>query len=61
MVEIDIRVTKDGVPVLMHPLAVDHTTSGAGLVEDLTWDQILILDAGSWRGPQFAGERVLPE
>ena len=59
MVEIDIRVTKDGVPVLMHPSAVDHTTYGAGLVEYLTWDQILILDAGSWRGPQFAGEPVL--
>lgn len=58
MVEIDIRVTKDGVPVLMHPLPVDHTTSGVGLVEGLTWDEILILDAGSWRGYQFAGERV---
>lgn len=59
MVEVDIRVTRDGVPVLMHSAAVDHTTSGAGLVEDLTWDEIQGLDAGSWRGDQFAGEPVL--
>lgn len=59
MVEVDIRVTGDGVPVLMHSAAVDHTTSGAGLVEDLTWDEIQALDAGSWRGEQFAGEPVL--
>lgn len=59
MVEVDIRVTKDGVPALMHAASVDRTTSGAGLVEDITWDEIRSLDAGSWRGPQFAGERVL--
>ncbi len=59
MVEVDVRVTRDGVPVLMHSAAVDHTTSGTGLVKDLTWDEIQGLDAGSWRGDQFAGERVL--
>ncbi len=59
MVEVDVRVTGDGVPVLMHSAAVDNTTSGAGLVEDLAWDEIQTLDAGSWRGEQFAGERVL--
>ena len=59
MVEVDIRVTKDGVPVLMHSAAVDRTTSGAGLVEELTWNEIRGLDAGSWRGPRFAGERVI--
>ena len=59
MVEVDVRVTGDGVPVLMHSAAVDHTTSGAGLVEDLMCDEIQAFVAGSWRGEQFAGERVL--
>ncbi len=58
MVEIDIRLTKDGVPILMHHDRVDETTSGTGLVTDLTWDELETLDAGSWRGPQFAGEPV---
>ena len=59
MVEVDIRMTKDGVPVLMHAAEVDLTTSGSGPVEDLTWDEIRTLDAGSWRDPRFAGQRVL--
>jgi glycerophosphoryl diester phosphodiesterase len=58
MVEIDIRLTKDGVPVLMHHDRVDGTTSGTGLVADFTWDELKTLDAGSWRGPEFADEPV---
>jgi len=58
MVEVDVRLTKDGVPILMHNDRVDSTTSGTGLVEDLTWDGLSTLDAGSWRGSQFAGESV---
>jgi glycerophosphoryl diester phosphodiesterase len=58
MVEIDVRLTSDGVPILMHHDRVDHTTPGTGLVSDLTWDEIRTLDAGSWRGSEFSGERV---
>ncbi|GMR02647.1 MAG: glycerophosphodiester phosphodiesterase [Acidimicrobiia bacterium] len=58
MVEIDIRLTKDGVPILMHNDRVDATTSGTGLVTDFTWDEFKTLDAGSWRGPEFADEPV---
>ena len=58
MVEIDIRLTSDGIPVLMHEDRVDQTTTGTGLVSDLTWDEIRALDAGSWRGAEFSGERV---
>jgi len=58
MVEVDIRLTKDGVPILMHQNRIDHTTSGTGLVTDMTWDELRTLDAGSWRGPEFAKEPV---
>lgn len=58
MVEVDVRLTKDSVPILMHNDRVDHTTSGAGLVTDLTWDELMTLDAGSWRGTEFAGQSV---
>lgn len=58
MVEVDVRLTKDGIPILMHSDRVDDTTSGSGLVKDLTWDEFLTLDAGSWRGPEFAGQSV---
>jgi len=58
MVEVDIRLTKDGVPVLMHDDRVDDTTSGTGFVKDLTWEEMRMLDAGSWRGAEFKGQSV---
>lgn len=57
-VEADVRVTADGIPVLMHDLDVDRTTNGSGLLESLTLEQVKALDAGSWFDTQFAGEPV---
>lgn len=56
--EIDIHLTRDGVPVLIHDAAVDRTTDGTGPVSALTLAELKKLDAGSWKGPQFAGERI---
>jgi len=57
-IEIDVRATKDGVLILMHDETVDRTTDGRGAVGELTWSEILRLDAGSWMSPDFAGEQV---
>ncbi|GGR87916.1 hypothetical protein GCM10010252_28410 [Streptomyces aureoverticillatus] len=43
IVEADIRLTKDGVPVLMHDATVDRTTDGTGRVADLTYAQLSAL------------------
>lgn len=58
MVEVDVRMTKDGVPVLLHFERLEHTTTGSGLLADHTWEEIQRLDAGGWKGTEFAGERV---
>lgn len=39
-IEIDIRMTKDGVLVPMHDVDIDRTTTGTGKVRDLTWKQL---------------------
>ncbi len=39
-VEIDIEITKDGVPVLMHDETIDRTTTGSGRVGDMTFKQL---------------------
>ncbi|MCZ7539203.1 MAG: glycerophosphodiester phosphodiesterase family protein [Anaerolineae bacterium] len=44
--------------VVMHDPMVDRTTDGRGKIADLTLAEIKRLDAGSWKGPQFAGQRV---
>jgi len=40
IIEIDTRLTKDGVPVLMHDDSVDRTTDGKGKVKELTFAEI---------------------
>ncbi|MDX3077550.1 glycerophosphodiester phosphodiesterase family protein [Streptomyces sp. MI02-7b] len=40
IIETDIQLTKDGVPVLMHDTTVDRTTNGRGAVADMTLAQI---------------------
>lgn len=58
VVELDIRPSKDGILYVMHDATVDRTTNGKGRISDLVSSDIDALDAGSWFGPEFAGERV---
>lgn len=57
-IETDVRSTKDGALVIIHDDTVDRTTDGSGYVKDLTLDEISKLDAGSWKGEEFAGEHI---
>ena len=58
VVEFDVHWTKDRQLVLMHDRSVDRTTNGTGKVSSFTLAEIRQLDAGSWKGAQFAGERI---
>lgn len=40
IIEVDVRETKDGVLVIMHDKTLDRTTTGKGLVADMTYDQL---------------------
>jgi glycerophosphoryl diester phosphodiesterase len=57
-VELDVMLSTDGVPMVIHDQRVDRTTDGIGRVSDLTSGQLRKLDAGSWFSPEFAGERL---
>ena len=39
--EIDFSFTRDSVPVLMHDLTIDRTTTGMGRVVDYTYEELL--------------------
>lgn len=58
MIELDLHMTADGEIVMMHDHRVDRTTNGKGLIREKTLKEILALDAGSWKGEEFRGERV---
>jgi glycerophosphoryl diester phosphodiesterase len=44
-IEFDVRITRDGVPVVIHDPDVDRTTDGRGLVASLTFAEVRRLDA----------------
>src|SRR3954447_960778 len=54
-IETDVRVTRDGVLVLLHDETVDRTTDGTGLVAELCRAELDALDAGSWFEAAYAG------
>lgn len=58
-IETDVQLTADGHLVLFHDFAVERTSDGHGPVADYTLDELRALDLGGWRGPEYAGERVL--
>ncbi len=58
VIEVDLRGTADGEVVVMHDETVDRTTDGVGDVTTLTLAEVKALDAGSYAGAEFAGERV---
>lgn len=57
-IELDVHLSADGVPVVIHNNAVHLTTDGKGLVNALSLAQLKELDAGSHFGAAFAGERI---
>lgn len=49
IVEIDVKVSKDGIPFLMHDRTLDRTTTGKGDPEQFTWEelqQLFVIDKG---------------
>lgn len=56
--EIDVQLSSDGVPVLIHDLSLERTTNGSGRVVHTPFERLQALDAGSWFSMQFAGEPV---
>ncbi len=58
MMELDVTLSKDRVPVIIHDDTLERTTNGRGRVEDHTMTELKELDAGSWFHPDFTGEKL---
>ncbi|WP_448664016.1 glycerophosphodiester phosphodiesterase family protein [Sphingomonas sp. CJ20] len=60
MVELDVRLTRDNVLVLMHDATVDRMTDGTGKVSDLDWAQLrqLRLRAGKGGSTPLSDRRI---
>ncbi|PTX97678.1 glycerophosphodiester phosphodiesterase [Opitutus sp. ER46] len=58
VVETDIYLTKDGQLVVLHDKNTKRTTGQELVPAQSTLDELRALDAGSWKGPQFKGEKL---
>jgi glycerophosphoryl diester phosphodiesterase len=57
-VEFDVKLSGDGVAMLMHDDSLKRTAGLDRLASAVSWTEIGELDAGIWMAPRFAGERV---
>jgi glycerophosphoryl diester phosphodiesterase len=57
-IETDLQLSRDSRFVAIHDDTVNRTTNGQGVVHDLTLADLRRLDAGSWFGSEYAGERI---
>jgi glycerophosphoryl diester phosphodiesterase len=57
-VELDVKLTKDQVPIIFHDEDLDRTTNGSGPVMLRTYEEISQLEAGSWFADSFAGIKI---
>ena len=47
-IEVDVKITKDKIPIILHDDSLDRTTNFNGLVIDFLYEEIKALDAGSF-------------
>jgi glycerophosphoryl diester phosphodiesterase len=57
-IELDVHLSRDGALVVIHDETLDRTTNGRGAVRDKSLAELKALDAGSWFGADYAGQRI---
>ena len=57
-IELDVHLSRDDQPVVIHDFTLERTTSGAGVVGARTVRELKRLDAGGWHGVAFRGQRI---
>ena len=54
--ECDVKLSRDGVPFLLHDDTLERTTNAGGDAGARPWAELSQLDAGGWHSRAFAGE-----
>lgn len=57
-IELDVQLSKDNVPVIIHDPTLNRTTNGKGKVRNKTVSELKFLDAGSWFSSAYQSERI---
>ncbi|HEY0827120.1 MAG TPA: glycerophosphodiester phosphodiesterase family protein [Bacilli bacterium] len=57
-IELDVQLSKDGNPVVIHDYTLNRTTNGRGEVKAYTFQQLSEFDAGNWFDRSYKGEKI---
>lgn len=57
-IEIDVQLSSDNVPVVIHDQTVNRCTNGSGKVREMSLSQLEMLDAGLWFGEEYREEPI---
>lgn len=57
-IETDVQLTREGKLVMHHNYTIDANSNGSGRISDMSLEEIRRFDFGSWKGPEFAGEKI---
>lgn len=58
MVEIDVKLSKDNVLILLHDDDIKRTSNSEGRAADKTYAELATLDMGQWHSVDYAGEKL---
>lgn len=58
MMEYDVKLSKDGIAILLHDDTVDRTSDTTGLASDKTLAELACIDFGAWHSSAYAGEAI---
>jgi glycerophosphoryl diester phosphodiesterase len=58
MIELDLLLSKDGIPVVIHDENLTRLAGVSANVSDLTFEELQKLDVGSWFHKDFKDERI---
>lgn len=60
-IEMDVHVSRDGIPFIIHDAIIGRTCSGpqGKRITDFPMAEIEEFDAGSWFDPQFSNEKIV--
>jgi glycerophosphoryl diester phosphodiesterase len=57
-IECDVGLTQDNIPIIIHDDTLNRTTNGTGFIIERPYEYIKTLDAGHWKGAEFANLKV---
>jgi glycerophosphoryl diester phosphodiesterase len=57
-VSLDVKITKDEIPVIFHDDLLERTTNGSGPIAEILYEDLCQLEAGSWFADGFSGIKI---